>query len=463
MTSSSVREHQAERHYAKCAIEWCDKRARTAVAGTEPPITACKKHAVWLAASVPGTKIGYRLGHFAARCKLEDYVFGRMPQTLMSSDGRFELRCAYCRALRFASERVKGTRDEDRWVFAKCCNHGKLRDIPCLPPAPTELAALLSGKCVREARYPYHPFSKVGIITSGRMPLAEFQLHKHFTVEVRRYNTALGFASYCDQIEKSSPLLTGSRGPPVYILKGRAYHMVGTLYPNHGERPRYAQLYILDPAEARDHRLATFETLKKPILERLQGMLEEPVRPVDAWTGMTIPTAPYDYPPRNPYPDHLLSMHMVIQNQKRKGGGTQPMHTLRSAGAVDKDPRTYNKPTSAEISCAVVGDGPLPEHFISIYERADDGGSTHTLSPLSEHVDPLAYPLLHVDGTLGYSTALLDREWNTISTCDFYCHRIMQRCRSDSGYVGLPLGGGRLFQQYVVDAYVKVETDGRWY
>ena len=113
------------------------------------------------------------------------------------------------------------------------------------------------------------------------------------------------------------------------------------------------------------------------------------------------------------------------------------------------------------MSCAVVGDGPLPEHFITVYERADEtmGGATHALSPLSEHVDPLTYPLLHVDGTLGYSTALLDTEGIKISTCVFYCHRIMQRCRADAGYVELPLAGGRLFQQYLVDAYVKVETE----
>ena len=92
-----------------------------------------------------------------------------------------------------------------------------------------------------------------------------------------------------------------------------------------------------------------------------------------------------------------------------KAAGVQaPRHVLRFDGARDKDPRTYNRPASAEVACAIVGEGPLPARYISIYERFDEGytGHTHALSSLSEHVDPLPYPLIHVEGTLGYSIAL---------------------------------------------------------
>ena len=63
-------------------------------------------------------------------------------------------------------------------------------------------------------------------------------------------------------------------------------------------------------------------------------------------------------------------------------------------------PITYNLLTSAEISCMVIGEGPLPKHFISIYDRADvdDAGDSHALSPLSEFVDLLVYPMVHVFG-----------------------------------------------------------------
>ena len=296
------------RRYTKCAIEWCESRAQAKVADVEASVIACKKHATWLATPVPGTKVGFRTGRFAARCKLEDHAYGHMGPASLSPDGTFEHRCLYCRALHFYCEQTRGQKDEPRWLFSKCCNHGRLRDIPCLPPAPPQLATLLAGRSVQTVRYPYHPFSKVGQITQARMSMAEFRSHKHFAPEIRRYNTALGFASYCDHIEKSSPLLTGSRGQPVYILKGRAYHMVGTLYPQADERPRYAQLYSLDPTDAADHRAATFETLKRPLLQRLHAMLVEPMRPVDMWTGEAAPMDPTDYPPRNPYPAYFLQM-----------------------------------------------------------------------------------------------------------------------------------------------------------
>ena len=145
-----------------------------------------------------------------------------------------------------------------------------------------------------------------------------------------------------------------------------------------------------------------------------------------------------------PYPQYLLNMHTLVTSHMQDHTDNPPLHALRFSGALDKDPRTYNAPASAEVSCAVVGDGSLPDHFISIYERAGDtgAGATHSLSPLSEHVDPLTYPLLHVQGTLGYSTALQARSGAGISMSDFYCHRIMQRCSATTRYAELPHAGG---------------------
>eukprot|EP00973_Karenia_brevis_P017587 2412896-Karenia_brevis.AAC.1 len=143
---------------------------------------------------------------------------------------------------------------------------------------------------------------------------------------------------------------------------------------------------------------------------------------------------------------------------------TSELHALRFAGGVDSNPRTYNTPTSAEVSCVVVGEGPLPLHFITIYEKSTEGssGTTHELSYLSEHVDPLTYALLHVSGTKGYSTALQvlarDGKPHKLSMADFYAYRVMQRHKPADSVMELPLSGGRLFQQYIVDAYSKVES-----
>ena len=185
-------------------------------------------------------------------------------------------------------------------------------------------------------------------------------------------------------------------------------------------------------------------------------------------------SSPFSDPPltpRNPYPGYFRTMHETVtaanQHQTR-GNTTAPLHTLRFSGGSDKDPRTYSLPSSAEVACVVTGEGPLPEHFVSVYERSDTDsvGSTHQLSYLSEHIDPLVYPLVHVDGILGYSTALhvpipADTAVSfgrKISMAQFYAFRIMQRYRADSASVEMPHGVGRLFQQYIVDAYAKVES-----
>ena len=56
-----------------------------------------------------------------------------------------------------------------------------------------------------------------------------------------------------------------------------------------------------------------------------------------------------------------------------------PVHALRFAGGVDEYPRAYNKPLAVRVACAVVGEGPLPKHFVTIYERTglDMVVSTH--------------------------------------------------------------------------------------
>ena len=93
-------------------------------------------------------------------------------------------------------------------------------------------------------------------------------------------------------------------------------------------------------------------------------------------------------------------------------------------------------------------------------------GDVQRLSYLAEHTDPLTYPLVHVAGTLGWSTNLeycadhlpSGAKQLRITLAEFYAHRLMMRAPPSSTSVQLPHGGGRLFQQYIVDAYAKLES-----
>lgn len=396
----------------------------------------CKVHARWHAVQNRRTGLGYRVGYLAGKSKLEDFHSSSVLPHSLCVGAVLKKRCRYCRALYFGCE-------SSRAGFGLCCRSGKLKHVPVLPHAPAPLANLLSGK----ARH-----------------------SEHFKQNIRRYNAALAFASFNDArggvLDQSNPAgASGSRGPPAYILHGQAYHAVSTLYPSVGKEPRYGQLYIYDPAEAATKRATAFEGLDRQLLLELQRMLVQRVR-VDGGA----------LAPRNPYPNafHHLHERVCAEEARALSVGQEPrQQMLRMSCARVPDPRRYNKPSSREVAVVFVGDRPISDHFVNIYPRrtltngVDSApGDVQRLSYLAEHTDPLTYPLVHVEGTLGWSTNLqlcndhlaIHAKQMRITLAEFYAHRLMVREMSNSRVVELPHAAGRLFQQWIVDAYAKLES-----
>ena len=427
-----------------CAVEWCTERARVKVkAGGQragwrarhraPTRAYCKAHVRWFGSRNARSGVGFREGYFAARAKPEDFETARVRLCSFGEDGIMDKQCKHCGAFYFA---VEGPRES----FGVCCRRGKLKFIPKLPPAPQALAALFKGR--------------------GKLATA-------FKQDVRRYNGALAFASFTDA---RSDLPTerggGSRGPPVYVLHGQAYHSISTLYPGDGRDPRFGQFYIFDPKEAAERRASAFGGLSPRLLLDLQRMLEEPVRR----------EGENQRQPRNPYPQAFLHLHQRVQQEEARAnarGEVPRQQVLRMTCAEVRDPRRYNKPTSREVAVVYVGQGPVPNSFVHVYPRrtaqaleGQAGGDTQRLSYLAEHTDPLTYPLIHTEGTLGWSTNLeycqehlaRDAKRLRITLTEFYAHRLMTRELPNSGVVELPHAAGRLFQQYIVDAYTKLES-----
>jgi hypothetical protein len=64
-------------------------------------------------------------------------------------------------------------------------------------------------------------------------------------------------------------------GPYVFKIQGRLSHLAGSLLPQEGESPVYAQLYIYDPAEALDRRMQheANRGLNRQVMAELQDML----------------------------------------------------------------------------------------------------------------------------------------------------------------------------------------------
>ena len=74
---------------------------------------------------------------------------------------------------------------------------------------------------------------------------------------------------------------------------------------------------------------------------------------------------------------------------------------------VSQDPRRYNAPRSADVAVVYQGDAPPTNRVITVHPRAQPGQfQTHRPSELSDHLDPMTYPLLFPDGQPGYHPQL---------------------------------------------------------
>ena len=80
-------------------------------------------------------------------------------------------------------------------------------------------------------------------------------------------------------------------------------------------------------------------------------------------------------------------------------------------------------------------------------------GHLKRISELHPGYDPLQYPVLFPYGTDGYHIYMQGRNGRKVTQQQYYCFHMMVR---DGNYLEK---GARLFQQYLVDAYCKIETE----
>lgn len=80
----------------------------------------------------------------------------------------------------------------------------------------------------------------------------------HFLSHVRSYNNMFAFTSLGGKIEFSG---NDGRGPPQFVISGQNYHRMGSLIPDDGIRPKFAQLYIYDTQHEVSNRLSHFRLL----------------------------------------------------------------------------------------------------------------------------------------------------------------------------------------------------------
>jgi hypothetical protein len=305
--------------------------------------------------------------------------------------------CTKCYAPHFAGEKLSAS-SVNHPRFGMCCLQGQIHLDPFLEP-PQTLKNLLTG---------FTPQSNT------------------FREKIRQYNAAFAFTSTSAQINDT--VLAGS-GPYSFRLHGNLHHQMGSLLPREGGHPVYAQLYINDPQAALAARTSRNPNLNPMIMTDLQVMLNN-VHP---------------YVPLYKQAYQIMHARIILQ----------PI----------ADRRRYNLPTADEVAAIIPGNGDedVDKHreIILRLKTPVQGSSLTRISHLNLSYAPLHYVLLFPHGEQGWHDDIPSqpgpngeiRAPNISQRC-YYAYRLHHRLNQPETV----FRGGRLFQQYAVNAWASIEN-----
>ncbi|XP_073037995.1 uncharacterized protein [Primulina eburnea] len=248
---------------------------------------------------------------------------------------------------------------------------------------------------------------------------------RHFRRLIRAYNHVFSFTSMGVNIDES--LTTGTHGIYTFRAQGSIYHSIGSLLPNENCRPRYMQMWIVDTDHDIDNRLHENPELRRELLLKIQNILDQ----------------------HNPF------VHVF-----RQIGKCQDIHNCRLIIRQQKpNEHQYSLPTTSQVAAVIVDNEcaeTLSNRDITIQGI---GGNLINIQDVVGYYDPLQYPLLLPYGTYGWDLNSRNINGTRLTCLNYYAYMLQIRENSPS----LILRGGRLLQQYVVDNYVKIETQRlRW-
>ena len=318
-----------------------------------------------------------------------------------------EVECEYCHALRCSAERP-----------TICCRGGQVK-LPILLDPPEPLKTLLTEQTGQ-----------------GR----------HFRQNIRKYNSAFTMASLEANINMRFTKGPMAGGPHQFRVSGNVYHRMGPLTPGENQPPRFAQVYILETEDQLKawQGLPLSSELREDLLRQLGAMLNTHNAYVQVF-------------------QHAAELEV-------------PNVTILLRCNANVDPRTYNVPRVSDIA-AFIPDGTHVAAPRSIAVRMH-GGGVKRITDLNSAYDPLHFVLLFPRGEQGWTTdiplnvtyrrqrgacenleqgnAPKAKSRQTVTARDFAAFYLMQRPES---YTGNYLQRcQKLYEEYIVDQYCKVES-----
>ncbi|XP_062017408.1 uncharacterized protein LOC133733784 [Rosa rugosa] len=119
----------------------------------------------------------------------------------------------------------------------------------------------------------------------------------------------------------------------------------------------------------------------------------------------------------------------------------------------------YSLPSASQVAAIIVGTNDVENLTGRDIVVQTKQGQLLNIQDCVGYYDPLQYPLLFPYGTYGWDVNSRNNNGQKLTCRDYYAYILQIRQYDDS----LLLRGGRLLQQYVVDNYVKIETQKlRW-
>uniref|UniRef100_A0A915M2W0 Helitron helicase-like domain-containing protein n=1 Tax=Meloidogyne javanica TaxID=6303 RepID=A0A915M2W0_MELJA len=213
-----------------------------------------------------------------------------------------------------------------------------------------------------------------------------------------------------------------------------------TLNPDDGDEPAYGQVFIVDTEEA----LSAMNRANPVINQSLLKNVYELIKDINPFAQAYV----------------MMKEEEDIEKERARLENRPPVEvSLLFDTKTNLDRRLgYNVPRANEVAAVYVpgADGEMPNAKIVVREK---GKELRILDNTNQLVSPMTYPLFFPRGTLGWHPDI--RQENNI--------RRVTRLQYVSYSIGVRnefnpiLYGGKLFQQYCVDEYVKIESDRmRW-
>ncbi|XP_071582399.1 uncharacterized protein [Temnothorax nylanderi] len=222
-------------------------------------------------------------------------------------------------------------------------------------------------------------------------------------------------------------------GPYCFKIQGQIYYQFNTaLHAAPNENPTYGQLFIVDSNESIDYRLNDNSNLDLEIVQNLEHIMRE----------------------YNVFAQSYQMMGEELENQRQLELNQLELQLLFNL-RPETDRRRYNAQRTNEVAAVftTTADGEIPESYVVV--RNKNTKTLQNISIMNPNVEPWIYPLFYPYGTQGWHCHL--KKLNSdkrISRGQYVKYRMA--IRDD---FNIFLLGRRLFQQWLVDNYVRIERD----